>query len=91
MDNDILHRAIERLRKKIPGITDAAAAALELELLEEFAGETHYIPKSRLVKARRQVIVMETRRRFNGRNATEIARELGIGRATVYRIIKTPG
>lgn len=28
---------------------------------------------------------------FNGRNATTIARQLGIGRATVYRIIKQPG
>ncbi|WP_373995244.1 helix-turn-helix domain-containing protein [Massilia sp. WG5] len=25
---------------------------------------------------------------FNGRNASEVARKLGIGRATVYRIIK---
>jgi predicted transcriptional regulator YheO len=28
---------------------------------------------------------------FNGRNATEIARRLKIGRATVYRMVKTAG
>lgn len=33
----------------------------------------------------------KVRRMFNGRNATEIARVLGIGRATVYRILKRPG
>jgi Mor family transcriptional regulator len=28
---------------------------------------------------------------FNGRNAAEVARRLNISRASVYRIIKTPG
>lgn len=31
------------------------------------------------------------RRMFNGRNAHEIAREMGISRRTVYRVLKTPG
>lgn len=33
----------------------------------------------------------QVRRMFNGRNATEIARKIGISRATVYRILKTSG
>lgn len=33
----------------------------------------------------------QVKRMFNGKNATEIARILGIGRATVYRILKRPG
>ena len=41
--------------------------------------------------AERERITAEVLRVFNGRNAAEVARRLGIGRATVYRIIKQEG
>ena len=55
----------------------------------EFGGDRSYVSR-RSPEARKQLAenVMSL---FNGRNATEIARRLGIGRATVYRIIKTEG
>jgi Mor family transcriptional regulator len=85
---ELLHLAITRMREKIPGISEAAAEALEHELILEFGGESHYVPKRKLIEAKRKELANEARRKFNGRNATEVARELGIGRATVYRLIK---
>lgn len=55
----------------------------------EFAGIETYIP--RRPKAERERIMLEVLRLFDGRNATEVARRLNISRASVYRIIKTPG
>ena len=56
---------------------------------KEFSGIETYIP--RRSPAERDRIAGEVLSLFNGRNATEVARRLGIGRATVYRIIKTDG
>jgi Mor family transcriptional regulator len=55
----------------------------------EFSGIEIYIPRRSVQQ--RQLLVEEVLRRFNGRNATEVARVLNIGRATVYRIIKQSG
>ncbi len=55
----------------------------------EFGGERGWIRKSSPVdraQLERDILTL-----FNGRNASEVARRLGIGRATVYRIIRQPG
>lgn len=52
----------------------------------QFAGEEVYLRKRTAAYRRADVLS-----RFNGRNATEIARELKISRATVYRLLKQPG
>lgn len=62
---------------------------LEEEVRDEFQGIEIYIPRRSM--ARRRKLEMEVLSLFNGRNATEIARKLGIGRTTVYRIIKQSG
>jgi Mor family transcriptional regulator len=56
---------------------------------KEFGGDRSYVP--RRSPAARQKLVRDVLELFNGRNATEIARSLNIGRATVYRIVKTEG
>lgn len=91
MADDLLRRVIDEVRKELPQITDKTATKIERSLRREFAGEEHYIAKGDLLAAERRAVIDEVRRRFNGRNATTVARELGIGRATVYRIIKVPG
>lgn len=60
---------------------------MKKQIRQEYGGETIYL-RSRASpdQLRHQVLSI-----FNGRNATEIARKLGIGRATVYRLIKQPG
>lgn len=85
---DLLRRIIETLQTMQPSLTDEIALEIERSLRAEFAGEEVYIPKR---QPERDRLRLEVRRKFNGRNATEVARELGIGRATVYRILKTGG
>ena len=70
------------------GISETVAGMVAAEISGDIArcwrGQAVYVSdRSRLHE--------EVRRCFNGRNAREIARELGVGRATVYRILKTPG
>lgn len=66
------------------------AARIEAQLRQEYAGtELGYIGRQS-VEARAKM-AQDVRRSFNGRNANEVARQLGIGRATVYRLLKLPG
>lgn len=59
------------------------------DLRAEFGGQRWYVAAR--PETERQWRVSEIMARFNGRNATEVARKLGISRATVYRTIKQPG
>jgi len=65
------------------------AAELKEEVRREFSGIEIYIPQRSV--AQRERITAEVLRMFDGRNASEVARRLNIGRATVYRIIKQEG
>jgi len=65
------------------------AAVLKEEVRREFSGIEIYIPQRST--AQREKITKEVLAMFDGRNATEVARRLNIGRATVYRIIKQDG
>jgi Mor family transcriptional regulator len=67
----------------------ARAAELKEATRREFSGIETYIPRRSSTDRAR--VATEVLRLFNGRNASEIARRLNIGRATVYRIIKTDG
>lgn len=74
----------------IPHLTPEAAAEVESAIRGEFGCERVYIRAGsmaeRRVRTSRQVLKM-----FNGRNAREVARELGIGKSTVYRVLKQAG
>jgi Mor family transcriptional regulator len=52
----------------------------------DFAGSEGYVKKRDNVE--RERIAREVLALFNGRNGSEVARRLGIGRATVYRIVR---
>ena len=45
----------------------------------------------RLYVRRKDPVVDAILGQWNGRNAAQLARELGIGRSTVYRVLKQPG
>lgn len=88
---DLVDRMFEYLIELLPELRGSAAAVerVEQQLRSEFAGQDVYIPAKSLVdkaEERRQVL-----RLWNGRNATSVARSLGISRATVYRYLKQPG
>jgi len=63
----------------------AGLAKLKTAVRQEFSGERVRISR-RPNDVHLQVLAL-----FNGRNATEVARRLGVSRATVYRVIKQPG
>lgn len=81
---DLLRRMIERLQQIEPSFSEDFAVQLEQQLRHEFGGQEcriyRRIPPDELVE--------RIRRRFNGRNAGQVAHELGIHRSTVYRVIR---
>lgn len=84
LSDPVLARAIEQSalaqKNTVPKLKAAVRA--------EFKGEECYIA-GRPASAR-QEMVAKVLSLFNGRNASEVARQLGIGRATVYRCLKQP-
>ena len=76
----------EALATLLPSVAEQVFRTAEPKLRAEFTGEDHYI--RRTSKRERAERFLAT---FNGRNATEVARELGLSRATVYRLLKQPG
>ena len=86
---DIAYEVANDIMKQWPAeIRRELAEKIEQRLRREMAGDRGYISKSTASREQKYDMV---RRMFNGRNATAIAQELKIGRATVYRILKTPG
>jgi len=67
------------------GMDEKERAECEAALRAEFNGQLAYVGRG---NAARELRAREVLAKFNGRNATELARSLRIGRATVYRILK---
>lgn len=65
-------------------------ARLDGALRQHFGGDRYYVaartPQQESDDTARTVLAL-----FNGRNAREVARKLGIGRASVYRYLKQAG
>ncbi len=88
---DLVDRMFDYLVELVPEIQrgDAGLERVQAALRKEFAGQEVYIPaRSSVSKAEERRAVLKL---WNGRNATTIARSLGISRATVYRYLKQPG
>lgn len=86
---DLVDRIFELLAAELAGIAADQLEALKATARSEFGGQVAWV--NRRDNAKRQELADKVLRLFNGRNASEIARELGIGRATVYRILKQHG
>jgi transcriptional regulator of acetoin/glycerol metabolism len=88
-DPDLVDRMFEYILELLPelaGRADQVKAAVR----DEFQGEEVYIAKRTKrdterdrEEARKRVLAL-----YNGRNATTVARQLGIGRTTVFRLLK---
>lgn len=83
---DLVDTIFAYLVKECPEIA-AHAAVLKAATRKEFSGIETYIP--RRSQTDRKNVTAEAQRLFNGRNAMEVARQLGVSRATVYRILKS--
>jgi Mor family transcriptional regulator len=85
---DLVDRIFEYAVELLPAIAEHQAS-IKLALRQEFAGERAYIrhrDDGQAEASATQVLTL-----FNGRNASEVARQLRISRATVYRKLKQPG
>lgn len=87
-DADIVDRLVQFLVQLDPALA-TRRAEIETDLRAEFGGDRWYVRAA--TETQRQARVRQVLQLFNGRNASEVARQLRIGRATVYRIIKQPG
>jgi DNA-directed RNA polymerase specialized sigma subunit len=85
---DLVDRIFDYIASELPAVY-GRVEPLKAAVRSEFAGERLYVTWRPVTE--RQRIVEEVLACFNGRNATEIARCLNIGRSTVYRIIKQAG
>jgi Mor family transcriptional regulator len=87
---DLVDRIFEYIIAEIPELVAAARLdQLKSDVRSEFAGERGYVAKR--PPTERQRLALQVLALFNGRNATEVARKLQLGRTTVYRILKQPG
>jgi Mor family transcriptional regulator len=89
IDNaDLLDAIFGYLEAELPELAERLTEVKEATR-REFAGQKCWIPRRSALE--RQRLVEDVLAAFNGRNATEVARRIGISRAAVYRIIKQPG
>lgn len=87
-ERDPVTRIMKLLAQLLPEVAGASPARLEsIESMirREYGGSSWRIRKRPPLDKSR---VLEC---FDGRNATAVARQLGISRATVYRVLKQPG
>jgi Mor family transcriptional regulator len=87
-DLDLVDRIIMMLCEMRPEWRRDPKALQEAEaaVRAELGGQRHYVRAPQQPDVAREILL-----RFNGRNVSEVARRLGIGRATVYRVIRQAG
>lgn len=87
---DLVDRILDYVCTLVPEMANhARRVEAEQAVREHFGGTETYIRSA--AEIRRQQTARQVLQLFNGRNATEVARRLGISRSTVYRCIKQPG
>lgn len=88
-DPDLVDRIFEYLLSEFPQLAGPKLSEAKQAVREEFAGQDAYIPQR--PPSERQEQVKAVLALFNGRNVSEVARRLGISRATVYRALRQAG
>ncbi|MGQ5525543.1 Mor transcription activator family protein [Chitinimonas sp. PSY-7] len=87
IEPDLVDRVLHHLVKEIQLSPDQIKAT-EHAVRAELGGERAYIRRRPSRPDGSNDMAKQVMTLFNGRNATEVARKLGIGRATVYRVLK---
>lgn len=75
--------------QRLADIPPAEVEQLKMQIRREEGGDYRYIATGFGLRAQRDA--REILRLFNGRNASEVARQLGCSRAKVYRVLKQAG
>ena len=91
VEPDIVDRIFDYLLQACPDMGERFGdlKALQDDVRTEFAGRETYIRSRSAIE--RQARVQKVLALFNGRNASEVARELHMSRPHVYRILKQAG
>lgn len=84
---DIVDAIFDLVLRERPEMASEDIDALKRMTRDEFGGQTFLYVRV-MPDERQRRIVQQVLSMFNGRNASEVARQLGIGRATVYRLLK---
>lgn len=84
---DLVDQVIEYLASIEPGLRDRLEE-IEEDLRAQFSGLNWWVSSKPHLERRRRA--QEILSLFNGRNASEVGRRLGVSRATVYRVLKQP-
>lgn len=87
-DPDLVDRLFDYVVQLLPELADRAPE-VKAAVRHEFAGERVFIRERD--REPTHVLARKVLSMFNGRNASEVARQLKISRATVYRYLKQPG
>ncbi len=85
---DLVDRIFDYILAEFPQIS-ASVQKHKAAVRAEFKGEECYIAGKPATARQQQV--SQVLALFNGRNASEVARRLQIGRSTVYRVLKQSG
>lgn len=85
---DLVDRIFDYILAEFPQIS-ASVQKHKAAVRAEFKGEECYIACKPATARQQQV--SQVLALFNGRNASEVARRLQIGRTTVYRVLKQHG
>lgn len=93
---DLVDRIFDYLLLMSPRLAEALEDVGQAKeaVRDEFGGEKVYVRSGNSAAKRTQesrAMAEKVLSLFNGRNASEIARELNISRATVYRLLKQSG
>lgn len=84
---DLVDAIFDLLLREQPELAKLDVEVLKRLTREEFGGRRGLYVRVPQDDGQRQVVT-QVLALFNGRNASEVARKLGIGRATVYRLLK---
>jgi Mor family transcriptional regulator len=88
-DSDFVDSLLDLLCEQLPTLSQDRPR-LKAAICHHFGGDRYYVaarvPKQGADDTAANVLAL-----FNGRNAREVARKLGIGRASVYRYLKQAG
>jgi len=88
-DPDLVDRIFEYLLAEFPQIAGKKLEESKRAVREEFRGERPYVALRGTTERQQQA--QQVLALFNGRNAREVARRLGISKPTVYRRLKQAG
>jgi Mor family transcriptional regulator len=84
---DLVDAILDWIVSRHPDMKEKAPS-LMADIRADWGASRHYVRAGSQTERQRRI--SQALSLFNGRNATEVARPVGVSRGTVYRIVKQP-